>query len=120
RDAARIRRLYRQRDSQMVQGGAGLGRKNRMKRRREMTKAVKLFAGAAISLACMQSASAAEIKVLSAGAVEPGLKAAASAFQKSSGHEVKITFNTAPQIRKRVGDGEVQDVVIAPPALIDE
>lgn len=85
-----------------------------------MTKAAKLFAGAAISLACMQSASAAEIKVLSAGAVEPGLKAAASAFQKSSGHEVKITFNTAPQIRKRVGDGEVQDVVIAPPALIDE
>ena len=85
-----------------------------------MKKAVKLFAAAAISLACMQSASAAEIKVLSAGAVEPGLKAAASAFQKSSGHEVKITFNTAPQIRKRIGDGEVHDVVVAPPAVIDE
>jgi molybdate transport system substrate-binding protein len=66
------------------------------------------------------SAGAAEIKVLSAGAVEPGLKAAAAAFQKSSGHEVKITFNTAPQIRKRVDDGEVMDVVIAPPAVMEE
>jgi molybdate transport system substrate-binding protein len=66
------------------------------------------------------SATAAEIKVLSAGAIEPGLKTAAAAFQKASGHEVKITFNTAPQIRKRIGDGELQDVVIAPPAVIDE
>jgi molybdate transport system substrate-binding protein len=66
------------------------------------------------------TAVAAEIKVLSAGAVEPGLKAAAAAFQKSTGHEVRITFNTAPQIRKRIGDGEVQDVLIAPPALIEE
>jgi molybdate transport system substrate-binding protein len=73
-----------------------------------------------VMMAMAFSAGAAEIKVLSAGAVEPGLKAAAAAFQKSSGHEVRITFNTAPQIRKRVGDGEVQDVVIAPPAVIEE
>jgi len=80
----------------------------------------KQLAGAAMAVAVFHVASAAEIKVLSAGAVEPGLKAAASAFQKESGHELKLTFNTAPQIRKRIGDGEVQDVVIAPPALIDE
>jgi molybdate transport system substrate-binding protein len=66
------------------------------------------------------AAPAAEIKVLSAGAVEPGLKAAAAAFQKESGHEAKITFATAPQLRKRVGGGEVADVVIAPPALLEE
>lgn len=80
----------------------------------------KQLAGAVMAVAVFQFAGAAEIKVLSAGAVEPGLKAAASAFQKDSGHEVKLSFNTAPQIRKRIGDGEVQDVVIAPPALIDE
>jgi molybdate transport system substrate-binding protein len=79
---------------------------------------VGLFVGVMMAIAF--SAGAAEIKVLSAGAVEPGLKAAAAAFQKSSGHEVKITFNTAPQIRKRVGDGEVMDVVIAPPAVMEE
>jgi molybdate transport system substrate-binding protein len=84
-----------------------------------MIRATALL-GAIMALAYIPAAAAAEIKVLSAGAIEPGLKAAAAAFQKSTGHEVKITFNTAPQIRKRVGDGEVQDVVIAPPAVIDE
>ena len=63
---------------------------------------------------------AAEIKVLSAGAVEPGLRAAAGAYAKQSGNEVKITFNTAPEIRKRIGAGETFDVVIAPPAALDE
>jgi len=63
---------------------------------------------------------AAEIRVLSAGAVEPGLRAAAAAFQKQSGHSVNIAFNTAPEIRKRIGAGEAFDVVIAPPAVLDE
>jgi len=66
------------------------------------------------------TAVAAEIKVLSAGAIEPGLRAAAAAFKKQSGHDVNITFNTAPQIRKRVGSGDAFDVVIAPPAALDE
>ena len=63
---------------------------------------------------------AAEIKVLSAGAVEPGLHAAAAAYTKASGNEVRITFNTAPAIRKRIGAGETFDVVIAPPGALDE
>src|SRR2546426_12556819 len=65
-------------------------------------------------------AMAAEIKVLSAGAVEPGLRAAAAAFQKQSGHGVNLTFNTAPEIRKRIAGGDAFDVVIAPPAALDE
>ena len=69
------------------------------------------FAGAGV---------AAEIRVLSAGAVEPGLRAAAGAYAKQSGNEVKITFNTAPEIRKRIGAGEAFDVVIAPPAALGE
>ena len=66
------------------------------------------------------TAVAAEIKVLSAGAIEPGLRAAAAAFGRQSGHDVKITFNTAPEIRKRIVGGEAFDVVIAPPAALDE
>src|SRR2546430_12618720 len=65
-------------------------------------------------------AMAAEIRVLSAGAVEPGLRAAAAAFQKQSGHDVKLTFNTAPEIRKRIAGGDAFDVVIAPPAALEE
>jgi molybdate transport system substrate-binding protein len=66
------------------------------------------------------AAMAADIRVLSAGAVEPGLRAAAAAFKKQSGHDVNITFNTAPEIRKRIVGGEAFDVVIAPPAALDE
>ena len=67
-----------------------------------------------------QVAAAAEITVLSAGAIEPGLRAAVAAFQKETRHELRITFNTAPQIPKRVGSGETWDAVIAPPAAIEE
>src|SRR6267154_6755451 len=65
-------------------------------------------------------AMAAEIRVLSAGAVEPGLRAAAAAFKKQSGHDVNIAFNTAPEIRKRIAGGDSFDVLTAPPAALDE
>ena len=64
-------------------------------------------------------AMAAEVKVLSAGAVEPGLRKAADAFKKKTGHDVKIQFNTAPQIAQRIKDGYVADVLIAPPGALD-
>jgi molybdate transport system substrate-binding protein len=75
-----------------------------------------MLAGAALG----PLAPAAEITVLSGGALEPGLKAAASAFERETGHTVKITFNTTPAMRKRVGAGDTFDVVIAPPAAIEE
>ena len=65
-------------------------------------------------------ASAAEIRVLSAGAIEPGLKAAAAAVEKYTGHVILITFNTAPELRKRMDSNPVFDVVIAPPAVISD
>lgn len=64
--------------------------------------------------------SAAEVNILSAGAIEPGLRAAADLFRKETGTEVVIKFATAPVIRQRVGSGESADVVLAPPAVIDE
>ncbi|MES2361216.1 MAG: substrate-binding domain-containing protein [Pseudomonadota bacterium] len=73
--------------------------------------------------ACMLAtcaAQAADIQVLSAGAIEPGLKAAASAFEKQTGHVARITFNTAPELRKRMEGHSAFDVVIAPPAVIGE
>jgi len=70
--------------------------------------------------ALLAQAAAAEITVLSAGAIQPGLAAAAAAFEKQTGHAVKITYATAPQIAARVGGGETFDVVIAPPAVLDE
>src|SRR5215467_13556201 len=63
---------------------------------------------------------AAEIKVFSAGAVEPGLVRAIEAFQHASGNSVKVEFNTAPQLAKRLAAGDVADVLIAPPAALDQ
>lgn len=79
------------------------------------------FAGLLIAATAAGSAAhAAEIAVLSAGAIEPGLKAAAAAFEKQTGHGVKITFNTAPELKKRMESNPAFDVVIAPPAVIGE
>ena len=67
-----------------------------------MKRLVALVAG----MLCAHAAVAAEITVLSGGAIEPGLKAAVAAFQKETGHTVKVTFNTAPAIFKRVNAGD--------------
>ena len=57
-----------------------------------------------------------EVSILSAGAVEPGLRAALALYDKKT----KVTFNTAPQIRERVEKkGEKYDVVVVPPAVMD-
>ncbi len=84
-----------------------------------MNKRTAILCLAAISL-FVQAAAAAEITVLSAGAIQPGLAAAAAAFERQTGHLVKITYATAPQIGARVGGGEAFDVVIAPPAVLEE
>jgi molybdate transport system substrate-binding protein len=68
----------------------------------------------------MGSAKAADITVLSAGAVEPGLTKVIAAFRRETGREVNVAFATAPAILKRIGGGETADVVIAPPAVLDE
>lgn len=83
-------------------------------------KPVLLFSQALACALFTFTAQAAEIAVLSAGAIEPGLKAAAAAFEKQTGHGVKISFNTAPELRKRMESNPAFDVVIAPPAVIGE
>ncbi len=83
-----------------------------------MKRVITALAGLFLNLGV--AVHAAEITVMSGGAVEPGLKAAAAAFEKQTGHKVNITFNTTPQMRKRVAAGDTFDVVIAPPAAVKE
>lgn len=63
---------------------------------------------------------ATEIRVLSAGAVQPALVKVIEAFRQETGYKVNVTFATAPEIRKRLSGGETADVVIAPAAVVDE
>ena len=60
---------------------------------------IKFFALLVGIAGLVHPARAAELNVLSAGAIEPGLKASAAAWQRESGNAVRITFATAPQLR---------------------
>jgi molybdate transport system substrate-binding protein len=79
-----------------------------------------ILAAFAAILLSSAPALAAEIKVFSAGAIEPGLVAAIEAFKRASRDTVKVEFNTAPQLASRLAAGEVADVLIAPPAALDQ
>jgi molybdate transport system substrate-binding protein len=63
---------------------------------------------------------ATEINVLSAGAVQPGMAKVIDAFRRETGYQVKVTYATAPEIRKCLNAGETTDVVIAPQDVIDQ
>lgn len=61
-----------------------------------------------------------ELKVLSAGAVKTGVAQVAKEFEQATGTTIAIEFNTAPELRKRVAAGDAADVIVAPPAAMDE
>jgi molybdate transport system substrate-binding protein len=75
---------------------------------------------AVAALAFALPAAAAEIRVLSAGAVEPGLKAFGAVVERQTRHRLSTQFNTAPQIAKRLAAGESYDLLIAPPGVLDQ
>ena len=66
------------------------------------------------------AAEAAEIKVIAANAVKDGYTEIVAAFEKSSGHKVITTWAGTVNTTKRVGDGEVFDLVIVGSPNIDQ
>ena len=78
----------------------------------------RLAAMALLPVFLAQGARAAELRVLSAGAVEPGLAAFAQLVHGTLGDDVRIQFDTAPRIAQRLAAGEVYDILISPPAVI--
>jgi molybdate transport system substrate-binding protein len=78
-----------------------------------------LFANAfgIIAMATLSQLShAAEIEVLSAGAVEPGLREAISQFESKTGHKVTIVFQSAPRLKARLDNNQFSDVIVGPPS----
>ena len=63
-------------------------------------------------LSCVSQA--ADITVLSGGAVKSAFVEAAAAWEAKTGHRVKATFAPAGEMAKRLSSGERYDVVIAP------
>ena len=62
----------------------------------------------------------AELRIFSAGAVKRGVAQIAMEFERATGTRVKVEFDTAPKWRKRIGAGETADVIVVPPAVMDE
>src|SRR5450432_1472566 len=77
---------------------------------------ITLFAMSAISTASFAD----EVRILSAGAVEPAMEAFAQIVKRETGNDLKAQFNTAPQIAQRLAAGEEFDIVIAPPDTITQ
>lgn len=76
----------------------------------------RIVAALAFSLGAglAMTASAAEITVLSGGAVKSALTEAIANWEKRSGHTVKATFAPAGEMQKRLAAGERYDVVVMP------
>jgi molybdate transport system substrate-binding protein len=79
-----------------------------------------LLAGALAIVAGGQAACAAEIKLLTAGAMRAVVMALLPDFEKQTGHKVTIDNATAGGLAKRIGEGEAFDVVIVTPAVVDD
>lgn len=61
------------------------------------------------------SVSAADLKLLTAGAYKPAALELVAEFEKKTGHKVTIDNGTAGALQKRVAGGEYFDVLVIPP-----
>ena len=75
---------------------------------------------AALSLSGLASASAAEIKVLTAGAYKQVVLALVPDFERQSGNKVTVDNGTTGQLKKRIEGGEAFDLLVITPAVVDE
>jgi len=88
-------------------------------------KSIKMFAGAAafvVLLATVGSSGAAEVRLLSAAAMQSVFKKTAGEFERTTGHKLAISYGTIGAIAERVQGGETADLVIGSslsmPALV--
>lgn len=72
-----------------------------------------------VLLAGAGPAAAAEVRVLSAGAMRAMVTELSQGFQKETGHTVVITSDTGGGLRRRIEGGEKADVLVAPDAVMD-
>jgi molybdate transport system substrate-binding protein len=82
--------------------------------------AFRLLTVSAAFLASGVAASAAEIKVMASNAVKEAYTELVPAFEKQSGHKVTFVWGGTIDLKKRINEDEVTDIVITPTADIDE
>jgi len=87
-----------------------------------MMRTIRLLAGtlALVTGVLAAEASAAELKVLSAGAMRAALQELAPAFEAASGHKLKIEYATAGVVEQKVAAGDEIDVAILTKPRLDK
>jgi molybdate transport system substrate-binding protein len=78
-----------------------------------------VLAGLLVAILGSPGATAADIKVLTAGAFKQVVLAMVPEFEKQTGHKVTIDNDTVGALVKRIDGGEAFDVAILSPAAID-
>jgi molybdate transport system substrate-binding protein len=73
---------------------------------------------ALLAVAGMAPASAADLKLLTAGAFKSAALELVPEFEKKTGHKVSVENDTAGGVARRVGGGEYVDVVVMPPGAM--
>jgi molybdate transport system substrate-binding protein len=83
-------------------------------------RGVRLLAvSAAVIIAATAGAAAVEIKMIASNAVKEPYLQLVPQFEKASGHRVAISWAGTDDIARRIREGEVADIVIAPSFTID-
>lgn len=76
------------------------------------------FALALLLIVFTMRAAAADLTVLSAGAVESAVRKLAKHYEREFGRDVDVMFGTGPEITTRLSAGAGADVLIAPAAVM--
>lgn len=82
-------------------------------------KRLRVTAFVLLSLGC-GAVFAADIRVLSPGAFEPGLTRLAEQFRRDTRNVVKFQFGAVPELARRLAGGDSADILIAPPGAVNE
>jgi molybdate transport system substrate-binding protein len=73
---------------------------------------LRSFLAAAAFLLFTNIAQSAEVRLFASGALKEAYLDLLPTFEKASGHSVKAAWSNTTDIRKRVGEGEIADLVI--------
>ena len=74
----------------------------------------------ALVVGLASAAGAAELTVLAAGGMRPGLNAAGLVFAERTGVEARFTYEPPLDLGRRVAGGEAADIVVSSPAVVVE
>ncbi|TMI99132.1 MAG: ABC transporter substrate-binding protein [Alphaproteobacteria bacterium] len=78
----------------------------------------KVIAAIAFAFACATAAHAAEVKILTAGAMKAVVLELVPQFEKETGHKAVVDNDTAGGLAKRIDGGEAFDLAVITPGVI--